>query len=220
MQFNLFKGQHGGRRPGCGRKRIHSRGVSHRRREFVTRRTPLHINFRYRKSIRNKEALRVLKRAILNARKKGLSVIHFSMQSNHIHLIAEVENNQTLTQGMRSLTITFAKGLKEGRIQVQRYHLHVLRSLGETRNAAFYVLFNQQKHEKGTSSVIDGYTSVLGRSGLIQMFLRRTKMVLRIKRDECWEGPMPSSWLLTKALADEKTPHAHRSQFPGFKMRT
>lgn len=69
------------------------------------------------------------------------------MQTNHIHLIIEADHNDTLTKGMRSLTVTFAKGLKKGKVQLERYHLHVLRSLKETKNAIQYVLFNQQKHD-------------------------------------------------------------------------
>ena len=207
MELNLYKGRHGGRRRGSVRKRIHSKGVAHRTRERISHRTPLHINFRFRKSIRNKESLRLLKKAILNARSKGLQVIHFSLQSNHIHLIVEATDNNTRTKGMRSLTITFAKGLMQGRIQVQRYHLHVLRSLRETRNAVFYVLFNQQKHEKGTYSSIDHYTSAFGRQDLIKQFLKQKRMVLKILKGEMWEGPKPSSWLLTQALSDDKAPH-------------
>ena len=210
MQFNLFRGQKGGRRPGSGRMRIRSKGVAHRKRERISHRTPLHINFRFRKSIRNKESLRILKKAILKARMKGLNVIHFSMQSNHIHLIIEAADNQTLTKGMRSLTISFAKGLDEGRIQIQRYHLHVLRSLRETRNAVFYVLFNQQRHEKGIYSVIDGYSSVLGRGDLIKKFLKIKKMVLKVAREDTWKGPDPTSWLLTMALSNQKASHTYR----------
>lgn len=58
---------------------------------------------------------------------------------------------------MRSLTVTFAKGLKRGKVQVERYYLHVFKTVRETRNAVLYVLFNKQKHEKGTSVVIDKY---------------------------------------------------------------
>jgi REP element-mobilizing transposase RayT len=127
LQFNLFKGTRGGRRPGSGRKRIHSKGVSHLKREVVTKRTPQHINFKFQCRIRNKDCLKHLKRSIENAQKMGLKVIHFSLQSNHVHLITEADNNETLTRGMRALTITFSKGLKKGRVQLERYHLHVLK---------------------------------------------------------------------------------------------
>lgn len=162
MQLNLDRGRHGGRRTGSGRKRIHSKGVAHRTREKVSSRTPCHVNFKFRCNIKNKFALRLLKRAIVRARSTGLRIIHFSLQSNHVHLIIEPVSKDILTKGMRSLTITFAKGLQKGKVQVERYHLHVLRTVKEARNAAFYVLFNNQKHEKGTCSTIDAYTSLWG----------------------------------------------------------
>jgi hypothetical protein len=87
LEINLFTGKHGGRRPGAGRRRIHSKGVSHLKREAVTKRTPQHINFKFNCSIRNKDSLKLLKRSIKNAQKMGLKIIHFSLQSNHIHLI-------------------------------------------------------------------------------------------------------------------------------------
>src|SRR4051812_6184256 len=93
LDLNIFKGKHGGRRPGSGRKRLRSKGVAHRTRENVKKRFPLHINFKVRLHIKNKEALRILKRAIMNSRSHGLKIIHFSLQSNHVHLIVESVNN-------------------------------------------------------------------------------------------------------------------------------
>ena len=160
LKLNLYKGSRGGRRPGSGRKRIHSKGVAHRVREKVQMRHAMHVNFKYCTTIRHKRGLSLLKRAILNARKKGLRVIHFSLQSNHIHLILEAQDNAILTRGMRSLTVTIAKGLGKGRVQLERYHLHVLRSIRETRNAVHYVLFNEQRHTRLKKAYVDGYSSL------------------------------------------------------------
>jgi REP element-mobilizing transposase RayT len=146
LKLNIYRGKRGGRRPNSGRKRIHSKGVAHRTRPKVTSRTALHVNFKVKTSIRNKDCINILKRAIINARLHGLRVLHFSLESNHVHLIIEANNTSVLTKGMRSLTVTFSKGINKGRIQLERYHLHVLRTLHETRNAIHYVLFNHQKH--------------------------------------------------------------------------
>lgn len=159
IKLNLNKGRWGGRRSGSGRKRIHSKGVSHRSREVISKRHPAHVNIKYRISIRNKDFLRILKRAILNSRKKGLRIIHYSVQSNHIHFIIEAADNKNLESGMRSLTVTMAKGLAKGKVQLQRYHLHVLKSLKETRNAVKYVVFNEQKHTGKKLLAADGYSS-------------------------------------------------------------
>lgn len=159
----------------------------------------MHVNFRYKAVIRNKTSLKLMKRAIVNARRFGLRIIHYSMQSNHIHLIIEADNNEILTKGMRSLTITFAKGLKQGRIQVQRYHLHVLKSVRETRNAVHYVLFNEQKHDKGTCSTVDEYSSLLCLNNameLISELCRKKKIQIRIGRGERWLPDYPESHIL------------------------
>ncbi|MES2526254.1 MAG: hypothetical protein V4598_04180 [Bdellovibrionota bacterium] len=193
----------GGRRSGSGRKRIHSPGVAHRVRETLNRRTPLHINFRYRTHIRNKTTFRLLKRAILNGRKKSLRIIHFSFQKNHVHLIIEADSNAVLTKGMRSVTVTMAMGLKKGRVQTQRYHLHVLKSLRETKNAVHYVLFNEQKHEKSAGGPGDSttgeYNSILSLQNameLIRDFMVKNKRMIRIVKGEDWLPDKAGSHLL------------------------
>jgi REP element-mobilizing transposase RayT len=198
QKLGLEKGRWGGRRLNSGRKRIKSKGVAHRIREKISARTPMHINFKYRTQVRNKQTLRLLKKAILNSRKHGLRILHFSFQTNHVHLIIEADTNAILTKGMRSLTVTMAKGLSKGRVQIERYHLHVLRTLREARNAITYVLFNQQKHEKGTCSTIDGFTSVLSLENglaLVKEYGRRKKMVLKINCEEFWRADVGKSWL-------------------------
>lgn len=199
MRLNLDKGKRGGRREGSGRKRLHSKGVAHRLREKVSARTPLHINFKYRTQIRNKQNLRLLKRAILNARKRGLRIIHFSLQSNHVHLIIEASSNIILTKGMRSLTVTMAKGIKRGRIQLGRYHLHVLRSVREAKNAVFYVCFNKQNHEKGTYSVLDDYSSLPDRRW-IKEFVKKRRITLKLDVSDLWTGDESRSFFLRKLV--------------------
>ena len=157
LTLNIYKGKHGGRRPNSGRKRIHSKGVSHEKREKVRFYTPLHINFKYKLTVKNKEGLKALHRAIRNARTHGLRIIHFSLQHNHVHLIVAATNNTTLTKGMRSLTITMAKTIDKGKIQIQRYHLHVLKTRREAKNAIHYVLFNERKHTG--KMTIDSYST-------------------------------------------------------------
>lgn len=203
LELNLNKGSWGGRRSGSGRKRKHSKGVAHRTREKVTHRTPVHINFKFKTYIRNKSCLKLLKRAIVNARSHGLRIIHFSLQTNHIHLIIESDNNAILAKGMRSLTITFAKGLNKGKIQIERYHLHVLKTIRETKNAVHYVLFNKQKHEKGTYSKIDEYSSLLSMNNslkIIQNYAKSAKITLSNQRAAIWKMDSERSYLLKQSL--------------------
>ena len=206
QELNLYKGSRGGRRPGAGRKRIHSKGVSHLKRETVTKRTPQHINFKFKCSIRNKDCLKLLKRFIENAQKMGLMVIHLSLQSNHVHLITEAESNEILTRGVRALTITFSKGLNKGRVQLERYHLHVLKTLRETKYAIQYVLFNQQKHDNKKFSHVDGYSSALYlKDGLniIRNFAKKHKLILKIEKiQKDFTLPPPSAFLLSRSFKE------------------
>lgn len=203
MQIKMKLNTHGGKRDGAGRKRKKSRGVSHEGRERVTSRTPLHINFKYRLRVRNKDTLKLLKKAISNGRKHGLKILHFSFQQNHVHLIVDASSNEVLTRGMRSLTITFAKGLKKGRIQMERYHLHVLRTFAETRNAIRYVLFNEQRHDTGIYSAINGYSSLLNVEGwhqLVRKFAKMKRITIRIERGEMWKCDSSGSFIYKKGL--------------------
>ncbi len=158
--MNICKGFNGGPRPGAGRPRKHSKGVSHSQREKITSRTPLHINFKYNAYVRTPKMMDIISRAIHNCAKHDFNVTHFSLQSNHIHLIAETKNNSTLTTGMRSLTVTLVRGLNKGSIQLERYHLHVLKTPREVRNALDYVLHNDIKH---TGKMDKKYTKVVGK---------------------------------------------------------
>lgn len=203
-ELNLFRGKLGGRRPDAGRKRVHSKGVAHTKRERLNSRTPLHLNFKFRCSIKNKQCLKLLGSAIRNARKHGLRIIHYSLQSNHVHLIAEAPTNDVLTKGMRSLTITFAKGLGKGRVQMERYHLHVLRTLRETKNAITYVFFNQQKHDRAKKSHVDEYSSLLGLENaavLIKKYAQKFGISLVVgRRTVPIELSPPRTYLAMRAL--------------------
>lgn len=109
---------------------------------------------------------------------------------------------------MRSLTITISKGMKLGRIQSERYHLHVLRTLRETRNAVHYVLFNEQKHEtpRGGQDIygkICNYSSLVYLQNaleLVRNFAQKKRMTLKFERGDTWNPDSPGSYLAQRAL--------------------
>lgn len=167
LSINLFRGKHGGRRPNSGKKRLHSRGVAHEKREKVTSNTPLHINFKYSTFIQTERVLSILEVACYNALKFEFEVCHYTIQSNHIHLIAEAKDTNALIRGMRSLTNTIVKKLGKGSIQIERYHLHVLKNPTETKYALNYVINNDIKHTGRKNIKFTGnYSS--GESWLLQ----------------------------------------------------
>jgi len=94
--------------------------------------------------------------------------------------------------------------LKKGEVQVERYHLHVLKSIKEAKHAIQYVLFNEQKHAKTQFSSVNGYSSVVYLKEalkLISNFARKNKM--RLKVEKTWEEfdlQTASSYFLSKGL--------------------
>jgi REP element-mobilizing transposase RayT len=147
--------RHGGARPGAGRPR-RSQSVPHTARPSFDHRHPLHITLRIARGVwnlRSQRAFRHFAAAIAEEkRRQQLRVIHYSVQGNHVHMIAEAADRASLSKRMQGFTIRLAKALngmmgrRRGRVFAERYHLHVLRSVRETRNAVRYVLLNHVKH--------------------------------------------------------------------------
>src|SRR5271170_7587745 len=95
----------GGKRTNSGR--INKSGtVNHMARPVVNLKVPLHLTLRLLDklpNIRKNFLHNEFKESVKRARKQGLYVIHYSIQSNHIHLIVEAKSNETLALGMRAL---------------------------------------------------------------------------------------------------------------------
>jgi REP element-mobilizing transposase RayT len=78
-------------------------------------------------------------------------VLHFSVQSDHTHLIVEAETTLALSLGIAALKIRIARGInralrRRGPVWADRYHSRPLRTPREVRAALLYVLQNWKKH--------------------------------------------------------------------------
>jgi hypothetical protein len=84
--------------------------------------------------------------------RKDFRLVHYSIQNDHAHLIVEAKNREALGRGMKSLASRFAfavnraLGRPHGKVLSERYHLRVLASLTQVRNAIAYVLLNARRH--------------------------------------------------------------------------
>ncbi len=139
-------------------------------------------------SLRLKEPFELFREALVRAQAQGLRVIHYSVQSNHVHLILEAGDNETLTRALKSLCIRFAKKLnyrlaRTGAVFLGRFHLHVLKAALEVRNAIRYVLLNEDLHSKRFRERLDKFSSTSVFEG----------KPLEIPRQICTE---PRSWLM------------------------
>ncbi len=191
---------HGGPRKNAGPKRKGPRPlVSHRRREAITGREPLHVTVRLMEglpSLRRKPVLCLIKAAFAaGCERFGFRLIHWSVQSNHIHMLVEAENNESLSRGMQGLLVRVARALnslwgRKGRVFSDRYHARILKTPREVRNALVYVLQNARRHGLRILSGLDAYASGFWFSGW------KEGMPLLVGS----QGPLPLStartWLL------------------------
>jgi putative transposase len=163
-QLDLDLRRHGGRRRGAGRKRNGARAssVSHRPRGPVTRHTPVHVTLKVADdlpNLRSPSLFAVVREAIFRgANRFGLRVIHFCVLRGHLHLIVEADSVQALARGMQGLTIRLAKQLnkalgRRGKVFVDRYDSHVLRTPSEARACLNYVIKNQRRHARARGQV-------------------------------------------------------------------
>ncbi|TMA50520.1 MAG: hypothetical protein E6J81_00355, partial [Deltaproteobacteria bacterium] len=88
----------------------------------------------------------------------GAEALHFSVQTNHLHLIVEADARTALSRGLQGLVIRLAKGInrtlgRRGRVWGDRYHARALRTPREVRNALVYVLQNWRRHRVGTGAL-------------------------------------------------------------------
>ena len=80
-------------------------------------------------------------------------MVQFSVQNDHIHLIAEAEHGRALSGGARGLAIRIARAVnralnRRGRVWATRYHARALTTPRAVRNALVYVLNNFRKHSR------------------------------------------------------------------------
>lgn len=143
-----------GRRERAGRKKTGKSYVPHGRRPFHASSAPVHVTYRVVAGFPNLRASRVaamLSTAIGKAHKETFRICHFSIQSNHIHLLVEAGSKTSLSRGMQGLAIRMAKYTnralgRRGRVFSERYHARELASPTETRHALAYVLLNRAHH--------------------------------------------------------------------------
>ena len=167
-QLTLPLPQHGGRRPGAGRKPKGSKPlVSHKARAQFDKPLPVHVTLRVGEDVwnlRSGRSYRRLKACLAAAAGRfGLRVIAFSIQGNHLHLIVEANGTEALSRGMQGLCIRIAKALnammrRPGQVFADHYHSRLLQSPTEVANAIAYVL-NNRRHHHGERA-IDRYSSV------------------------------------------------------------
>lgn len=146
---------HGGARKGAGRKRRADRVgfAAHRSRPTYSGKHPVHITIRAVKlpSLRSPEIFTALKAIFAKASEKAFRLLHYSVQWNHLHLVAEADDAVALARGIQRLLSRAAFAINAvtghtGKVWRDRYHRHDLKTPTAVRNAYAYVIFNLRKH--------------------------------------------------------------------------
>jgi REP element-mobilizing transposase RayT len=116
---------------------------------------PAHVTVRIRdnvRSLRTTSIVREVERTFAaGCTRPGFRLVHYSLQGNHAHLIVEAVDRDALGRGMKSIGARLARAVnrvadRNGPVLVERYHMRLLPTPREVRNALRYVLLNARRH--------------------------------------------------------------------------
>ncbi len=126
---------------------------------------PAHVTVRLQKdlpSLRDGRVVRALERTFaVGCERPGFRLVHYSLQGNHAHLIVEAHDRDALGRGMRAIGIRVARAVnriagRKGRVLADRYHLQLLPTPLQVRNALRYVLLNSRRHAASAGAKLAG----------------------------------------------------------------
>jgi REP element-mobilizing transposase RayT len=150
---------------------------------------PVHVTLRAQLNcFRTSRVFAAVRLALAASSRTDFRVVQFSVQANHLHLLAEAAHKRALSSGIRGLAIRLARAVnralgRRGSVWAGRYHARALRTPRAVRHALVYVLMNFRKHhEVGTeidpcssAAWFDGWRAPLAAeaTGLIRTWLAR-----------------------------------------------
>jgi REP element-mobilizing transposase RayT len=152
----------GGARAGSGRKLVAARpSPPHRPRARHEARWPVHVTLRAREaipSLRSSRVFPILRQALSASHKPQFRVVHFSVQTDHVHLVVEGDHPVALVRGLQGLAGRCAKAInraarRRGQVWSSRFHSRALRTPTEARRGLVYVLLNFRKHLRAAPGV-------------------------------------------------------------------
>jgi putative transposase len=152
-------------------------------------------------SLRSARAFVAVRSALAAASSERFRIVHFSIQSDHLHAIVEAHDKEALAGGVRGLAIRLARTVnrvlgRHGPLWGDRYHARALTSPRETRNCIRYVLFNFRKHRPADSRRIDPCSSAPWFDGF-------REPVPRALDPPTWQ---PTTWLLRTGWRRKRGP--------------
>jgi REP element-mobilizing transposase RayT len=145
----------------------------------------------------------------------GFALVHFSVQRDHLHLIAEANDRRALSRGLQGLSIRVARAVnrsieRKGRLFADRYHARALTTPRAVQFALRYVLLNARKHVTTHGGIPTGFIDGCSSAPWFRGFSRPDELAFgaREARDD-WrrasgssDPPVvrPDTWLLRAGL--------------------
>jgi putative transposase len=129
--------------------------MQHEEMEAEARRDrPLHVTLRLGAGLPGLRRAREVERirsAIGASHKPDFRIVHFSVLSNHVHLVVEADDRRALGRGMQGLKIRMTRRLnrlwhRKGTIFSERYHDQEIATPKQARAVLLYVVGNFRKH--------------------------------------------------------------------------
>jgi REP element-mobilizing transposase RayT len=201
----------GGRRPNAGRPPKGLRSSSpHKRRREINPTLPQHVVLRVDPSmrwLRTPKMHRAIRTALVVVLDRALEfrIVHYSIQSNLLHLLCEASDRMTLARGVQAFEISAAAHLnremgRSGQVFVDRYHAESIDSVRQTNHTLSYVLNNWRKHQQdgGVVGLFDGKIDPFSSGVLFAGWKERTQPVTIPDGYESPPVSMAQSWYLTE----------------------
>ena len=111
-------------------------------------------------SLRTVKLVSEIERTFARGCERGeFRLVQYSLQGNHAHLIVEAKDFRALGRGMKAIGSRLARAVnrvfqRSGPVLSDRYHLRVLRTPRQVRNALAYVLLNARRHAAKTGRAL------------------------------------------------------------------
>jgi REP element-mobilizing transposase RayT len=155
--------------------------------------------------LRGSANFRVIRRALTAGQERfGFRLVHFSVQSNHLHLIAEARDRRALSRGMQGLAVRVAKAVnrrlqRRGTVFADRYYSRAMQTPRDVWLGLRYVLSNVRKHVRGPGRLPAGYVDACSSAPWFDSWSRPREMAF-VGNVTARAGPAPvvcaRTWLL------------------------
>jgi hypothetical protein len=109
-------------------------------------------------SLRSRAQSVALRDAFAACSRRGFRLIHYSVQTDHLHLVAEADDRRALIRGLQGLAVRCARRInriarRRGAVWQDRYYARFLATPREARRGLVYVLLNFRKHLRAAPAV-------------------------------------------------------------------